>query len=83
LYASSTDDSYIKAVDSWHGEKADYNYEKNSCSAVCGHYTQVVWKQTTEIGCAKATYQKGNFKGGTIVVCRYNPAGNMGGEKPY
>ena len=34
-------------VAAWVSEVKDYNYAANSCSAVCGHYTQVVWKNTT------------------------------------
>ena len=30
-----------KAVAAWMSEKKDYNYGSNSCSRVCGHYTQV------------------------------------------
>jgi len=83
IYASSANDSYIDAINYWYKEKPNYNISDNSCNGVCGHYTQIIWKNTTEIGCGKATYTKGDFKGGTIIVCRYNPAGNYIGEKPY
>ncbi len=45
-----------------------------------GHYTQMVWRTTTEIGCAVA---KREDIPGYIAVCRYNPAGNIIGQKPY
>jgi len=39
-----------------------------------GHYTQVVWHGTREVGCAVARNQRDDF-----LVCRYWPAGNTYG----
>ncbi|KAF7843076.1 pathogenesis-related protein 1-like [Senna tora] len=37
-------------------EKANYNYENNSCEGgECLHYTQVVWSTSVRLGCAKVT----------------------------
>jgi hypothetical protein len=44
-----------------------------------GHYTQVVWKTTTEIGCGMATGSDGN----DYLVCQYTPPGNAIGQAPY
>jgi len=68
------------AVDAWASEKADYDYASNSCNPgkVCGHYTQIVWKNTTEVGCAKIV-----CNGNVVWVCNYNPPGNYIGQKPY
>jgi hypothetical protein len=43
-----------------------------------GHYTQMVWKSTTQIGCATATANNHN-----VLSCRYTPPGNVDGQKPY
>jgi hypothetical protein len=43
-----------------------------------GHYTQIVWKDTREVGCA---IDSGN--GMDVLVCRYSPAGNVFGQSPY
>ena len=67
------------AVDSWGNEVKDYTYATNSCSGVCGHYTQVVWKDTQEVGCARAVCDDKS----QIWVCNYYPAGNYVGKKPY
>lgn len=48
-----------------------------------GHYTQLVWKETKEIGCGKAIIRAGPKKGWLIVVCNYDPTGNAFGAKPY
>lgn len=85
LHASSYKSTMKAGVVSWNKEKFNYNYNNNSCKSgkICGHYTQIIWKNTTEVGCARATYKRGMFKGGTVVVCNYNPAGNYVGVKPY
>ncbi|MCI5133546.1 MAG: SCP-like extracellular [Candidatus Electrothrix sp. AW2] len=66
-------------VDSWGDEIKDYDYKDNSCKFVCRHYTQIVWKNTTEVGCGMATCADKS----QIWVCQYTPTGNMAGEKPY
>lgn len=69
-------------VDSWGSEKADYNYAKNSCAPgkMCGHYTQMVWRDTQKVGCAVAVCEDTQQQ---VWVCQYQPAGNWVGKKPY
>jgi len=70
-----------RVIDNWSGEKQHYDYASNSCAAgkMCGHYTQVVWRTTTEIGCAKALCGDNS----QVWVCNYAPSGNWRGQKPY
>ncbi|CAN1167497.1 Pathogenesis-related protein 1 [Linum perenne] len=76
--------SGTESVALWVNEKVDYDYDTNTCTSIgppgCGHYTQVVWRRTTTIGCAKAACSSGY---GTFVVCSYSPRGNIIGQKPY
>jgi pathogenesis-related protein 1 len=69
-------------VDSWGNERTDYNYKNNSCAEgkMCGHYTQVVWKSTTKVGCAIAVCEDSREQ---VWVCQYQPPGNWVGQKPY
>jgi len=70
-----------KPVQDWYDEISFYNYKSNTCQKgqMCGHYTQVVWKDTKEVGCA--AYTCDDFS--QVWVCKYKPAGNYIGQKPY
>jgi pathogenesis-related protein 1 len=67
-----------EVVRAWAGEARHYNERTNSCRGVCGHYTQIVWRSTREVGCAAA-----RSEGYEVWVCNYNPPGNIIGERPY
>ena len=46
-----------------------------------GHYSQMIWADTAEIGCGMVNFKKGMVY--THVVCQYKQGGNIGGQKPY
>ncbi len=62
-------------VDSWYSEIKYYNYKNPGFGMSTGHFTQVVWSGSTELGCGKSRSKRG----GTYVVCNYNPPGNYMG----
>ncbi|KAH9524790.1 hypothetical protein Btru_027833 [Bulinus truncatus] len=47
----------------------------------CGHYTQVVWRSTTSVGCAIFHCPNARYK--NLVFCEYFPRGNFLGQKPF
>ncbi|XP_047450355.1 Golgi-associated plant pathogenesis-related protein 1 [Mugil cephalus] len=61
-----------EAVDSWYSEIEKYNFQNPGFTSGTGHFTQVVWKSTTEVGVGMATNGKT-----VIVVGQYRPAGNI------
>lgn len=81
IYGSSGAATGPAAVEAWAAEEADYNLASNTCSGVCGHYTQIVWGTTTKVGCAMHTCPGLTF--GTSIVCNYAPGGNINGQRPY
>ncbi len=67
----------------WAGERIDYDFDSDTCTPTgtrssCGHYTQIVWADTTSVGCGSASDDHR-----TVWVCEYAPGGNITGEKPY
>lgn len=72
----------------WAQEVTNYSYTSNSCAAgqQCGHYTQMVWRSSTHLGCGIRQCNSGSPWGAgewTVVVCNYSPPGNYIGEPPY
>ncbi|KAG5447410.1 GLIPR1-like protein 1 [Clonorchis sinensis] len=63
------------AFNAWFDEYRNYNYANRSCTGVCGHYTQIVWNETTHIGCGFARCPSQPWR--HAFVCNYGPAGNM------
>jgi len=71
-------------VDAWIRERRNFKpgtFPNNSATgdvADVGHYTQLVWRETHEVGCALA---RGKVE--DVLVCRYAEAGNYIGERPF
>ena len=81
FWGSGRDYSAADAVNAWVAEKQYYDYDSNTCASgeVCGHYTQVVWANSVNIGCARVTCDSGSI----FITCNYNPPGNYVGQRPY
>ena len=86
--------SPAEAVEGWAAEAECWDFGtingSESCSASCvgalnssgcGHYTQLVWRDTQNVGCGYATCTDGfEYE---IWVCNYDPPGNFIGRAPY
>jgi hypothetical protein len=76
--------SLTQMVDGWGGEKRYYKdgifpgVSSSGNWADVGHYTQIIWRNTTEVGCAKSS-----GGGNDYFACRYSPPGNYMGQKVY
>lgn len=79
IFGASAGATAKGAVDSWASEKANFT-PPNTCNGVCGHYTQVVWRTSVNLGCALQNCPGLQF--GSTIVCDYGPGGNSGGA-PY
>lgn len=90
IFASTSPYGARAVVGQWAAEVANYNYATNTCTPgqVCGHYTQLVWRNTTSVGCAVRQCTTGSpFSGWSgpwyFVVCDYSPPGNFNNQWPY
>lgn len=85
---STASQSGQKVVDMWMAEEKDYN----PSSPTYSHFTQVVWKASTELGCYQSSCPGDRFRNGSgkvvfpgmksamYTVCNYRKAGNVIGQ---
>lgn len=75
--------AYAEMVGPWVNERRYYrprafpDISTTGNWADVGHYTQIVWRTTTHVGCAVASSDRDDY-----LVCRYSPPGNVFGAKP-
>ena len=71
----------LDASIAWYGEEKQYKYRaiEQSTWFNSGHYTQMIWKNTQQIGVGISACPDG----GIIIVANYYPAGNRMGQYPY
>eukprot|EP00794_Sanderia_malayensis_P004680 gene4680-5290_t len=70
-------------VGHWYKEVNNYDFQKGSKKypgEEIKHFTNIVWKKTTEVGCAQSKKTK---KGCIYTVARYRVQGSVGGEDDY
>ncbi|MEP7051934.1 MAG: CAP domain-containing protein [Pseudomonadota bacterium] len=93
--SSAGGSSALDAVNGWGAEKACYTFgalmTTDKCDTTCyvglnsdgcGHYTQIVWRTSKEVGCGVATCKNGGRQE-DIWICNYSPPGNYIGRAPY
>jgi uncharacterized protein YkwD len=61
-------------VGMWAEEERAYDFGRGGFSMDTGHFTQVVWRDTTAVGCGRTA-----CNGLDLWVCNYDPPGNVAG----
>ena len=75
---------YDEMAGHWIAERGDFvnlptpNFSRTGRAQDVTHYTQIVWRGSTAVGCALASNRTDDF-----LVCRYAPAGNVMGQAAY
>lgn len=85
----------VDVADAWYAEVDDYTYglvsqscvkdkciHRSSPPCMIGHFTQMMWQKTTQLGCARAECPN-QLKKTFIAICHYGPGGNIGGFRPF
>ncbi len=71
-----------QAIAGWINERNFYNYSTNTCTLgqQCGHYLQMVWADTRQVGCGMARASDGRRE---VWACQYYPGGIVSNRRPY
>jgi pathogenesis-related protein 1 len=71
----------VDAVNDWYSEISKFHYAPLADNTWfdSGHYTQMIWRNTTKVGMGRATCPSGRV----VIVAEYDPPGNYMGQKPY
>jgi len=80
-------DTMGDAVQAWYDEVIDPGFPNTDISPFvfsygAGHYTQVVWAESAEVGCGMTYYDDDGWFA-TLIVCNYAVGGNMVGGNMY
>ncbi len=76
--------AYREMVAAWAEEAADFinapapRFSRTGQWQDVGHYAQIIWRDTREVGCAVASDPREDY-----LVCRYRPAGNVIGKPAF
>jgi Cysteine-rich secretory protein family len=69
-------ENVTSAIEDWGNERDNYDFDNPKVDQEgIGHFTQLVWKGTTTVGCAAVDCPAS--LAGWIIVCQYWPPGNV------
>lgn len=63
-------------MDAWYDEIKQHTFGVEPKTTGTGHFTQVIWTDSTQLGVGVSK----NSKGQVFVVCNYDPPGNYVGQ---
>ncbi|KAK3736001.1 hypothetical protein QZH41_017495 [Actinostola sp. cb2023] len=70
MYGGDPSEACDRAVENWYSELRNYDFKNPHESPSTDHFSQVIWKDTKEIGVGTAQSKSGNF----FLVARYKPS---------
>jgi uncharacterized protein YkwD len=79
LWSSNANNNHVngrEVVESWYSEISNHVFNKEPTTLKTGHFTQVVWKESRDLGIGMAKNRTGEI----FVVANYDPPGNFIGS---
>ncbi|PNH12923.1 Protein PRY1 [Tetrabaena socialis] len=87
LGAYRTPMDLTRGVGMWVGELCNYDFNNPGFGMNTGHWTQVVWRNTRQLGCGYRVCPNGVDGSGSttlgVLVCQYSPSGNYPGAQTF
>lgn len=78
-WSSNSNNNHVggrEPVDNWYHEMSQHVFHKEPTTLKTGHFTQVVWRESRELGVGMAK----NRSGEVFIVANYDPPGNFIGS---
>ncbi|KAG1656441.1 hypothetical protein FOA52_006983 [Chlamydomonas sp. UWO 241] len=69
--------SWSDVMNAFYNEIYSYNYNAPGYSPATGHATQLLWRSTTDVGCATTSSAEMGCWENMIYACHYSPVGNV------
>ncbi|XP_078359740.1 uncharacterized protein LOC144644187 [Oculina patagonica] len=76
MYGGDPEQACGRAVKNWYQEGKNYDFRSPHLDESTNHFSQLVWRDSKEVGIGTAQSKSGNF----FLVARYSPRGNVDGK---
>ncbi|VVD01863.1 unnamed protein product [Leptidea sinapis] len=80
---SDSEPDFMKQINAWFDEVRIYGFKPINGGHGTGHYSQLVWGETSQVGCGYTFYYDPSRGYTKLYVCNYGPGGNVIGSNPY
>ncbi|CAG9133132.1 hypothetical protein JYU34_006839 [Plutella xylostella] len=74
---------FNKQINAWFNEVSIFGFKPINGGHGTGHYSQLVWGETSHVGCGYTFYYDPSRGYTKLYVCNYGPGGNVIGSNPY
>uniref|UniRef100_A0A5K3FWT5 SCP domain-containing protein n=1 Tax=Mesocestoides corti TaxID=53468 RepID=A0A5K3FWT5_MESCO len=84
-YGVTTKDASFNVSAIYNHQKSAYNYEKNTCTRLCGYYKRMIWSTASQVGCYRQYCAQTDISSQSVYImaCLYRPVVLNSYERPY